>query len=268
MKTLFNILILNGLLEITNARLTNFEKVIASNFKSYCTTKVCNKCRSYLVRNYRDRLWLMCSALARNDECCSFLSGPTLFTTESLKGACESKPGETEILMGYVVYDDENCDGNNDTLASDLKNLIDINQDEICNDNDDCFNLTDEMTKLEEKAKEEEESDKPVFQMNQMSSGKADCKIRKNNYISCAAVQQQERMDNIKTGLGYTFGSLFFVLVGALVAVVIKFKKKEDVRLQQSQAKRNTHNGPNLKDSFDDDKAKMLTKSTVSYQNE
>ena len=148
------------------------------------------------------------------------------------------------------------------------------------------------MTKLEEKAKEEEESDKPVFQMNQMSSGKADCKIRKNNYISCAAVQQQERMDNIKTGtfpsastvhndrwswpvfnerflgLGYTFGSLFFVLVGALVAVVIKFKKKEDVRLQQSQAKRNTHNGPNLKDSFDDDKAKMLTKSTVSYQNE
>ena len=30
--------------------------------------------------------------------------------------------------MGYVVYDDENCDGNNDTLASDLKNLIDINQ--------------------------------------------------------------------------------------------------------------------------------------------
>ena len=69
-------------------------------------------------------------------------------------------------------------------------------------------------------------------------------------------------------GLGYTFGSLFFVLVGALVAVVIKFKKKEDVRLQQSQAKRNTHNGPNLKDSFDDDKAKMLTKSTVSYQNE
>ena len=97
----------------------------------------------------------MCSALARNDECCSFLSGPTLFTvsfipiqpnpklsspeadftsnnftfqTESLKGACESKPGETEILMGYVVYDDENCDGNNDTLASDLKNLMDINQ--------------------------------------------------------------------------------------------------------------------------------------------
>ena len=70
------------------------------------------------------------------------------------------------------------------------------------------------------------------------------------------------------SGLGYTFGSLFFVLVGALVAVVIKFKKKEDVRLQQSQAKRNTHNGPNLKDSFDDDKAKMLTKSTVSYQNE
>ena len=48
--------------------------------------------------------------------------------TESLKGACESKPGETEILMGYVVYDDENCDGTNDTLASDLKNLIDINQ--------------------------------------------------------------------------------------------------------------------------------------------
>ena len=45
-----------------------------------------------------------------------------------MKGACESKPGETEILMGYVVYDDENCDGNNDTLASDLKNLIDINQ--------------------------------------------------------------------------------------------------------------------------------------------
>ena len=74
-------------------------------------------------------------------------------------------------------------------------------KDEICDDNDDCFNLTDEMTKLEEKAKEEEESDKPVFQMNQMSSGKADCKIRKNNYISCAAVQQQERMDNIKTGL-------------------------------------------------------------------
>ena len=73
-------------------------------------------------------------------------------------------------------------------------------KDEICNENDDCFNLTDEMTKLEEKAKEEEESDKPVFQMNQMSSGKADCKIRKNNYISCAAVQQQERMDNIKTG--------------------------------------------------------------------
>jgi len=214
------------------------------------------------------RLWLMCSALARNDECCSFLSGPTLFTTESLKGACESKPGETEILMGYVVYDDENCDGNNDTLASDLKNLIDINQDEICDDNDECFNLTDEMTKLEEKAKQEEESAKPVFQMNQMSSGKADCKIRKNNYISCAAVQKQERMDNIKTGLGYTFGSLFFVLVGALVAVVIKFKKKEDIRLQQSQAKRSTHNGPNLKDSFDDDKAKMLTKSTVSYQNE
>ena len=30
--------------------------------------------------------------------------------------------------MGYVVYDDENCDGNNDTLASDLKSLIDINQ--------------------------------------------------------------------------------------------------------------------------------------------
>ena len=50
------------------------------------------------------------------------------FQTESLKGACESKPGETEILMGYVVYDDENCDGTNDTLASDLKNLIDINQ--------------------------------------------------------------------------------------------------------------------------------------------
>ena len=74
-------------------------------------------------------------------------------------------------------------------------------QDEICDDNDDCFNLTDEMTKLEEKAKQEEESAKPVFQMNQMSSGKADCKIRKNNYISCAAVQQQERMDNIKTGL-------------------------------------------------------------------
>merc|ERR1712131_88882 len=235
MKYFFQILILNGLMEITNA----------SNFKSYCTTKVCNKCRSYLVRNYRDRLWLMCSALARNDECCSFLSGPTLFTTESLKGACESKPGETEILMGYVVYDDENCD-----------------------DNDECFNLTDEMTKLEEKAKQEEESSKPVFQMNQMSSGKADCKIRKNNYISCAAVQKQERMDNIKTGLGYTFGSLFFVLVGALVAVVIKFKKKEDIRLQQSQAKRSTHNGPNLKDSFDDDKAKMLTKSTVSYQNE
>ena len=45
-----------------------------------------------------------------------------------MKGACESKPGETEILMGYVVYDDENCDGNNDTLASDLKSLIDINQ--------------------------------------------------------------------------------------------------------------------------------------------
>ena len=45
-----------------------------------------------------------------------------------MKGACESKPGETEILMGYVVYDDENCDGNNDTLASDLKNMIDINQ--------------------------------------------------------------------------------------------------------------------------------------------
>jgi len=258
MKYLFQILILNGLMEITNA----------SNFKSYCTTKVCNKCRSYLVRNYRDRLWLMCSALARNDECCSFLSGPTLFTTESLKGACESKPGETEILMGYVVYDDENCDGNNDTLANDLKSLIDINQDEICDDNDECFNLTDEMTKLEEKAKQEEESAKPVFQMNQMSSGKADCKIRKNNYISCAAVQKQERMDNIKTGLGYTFGSLFFVLVGALVAVVIKFKKKEDIRLQQSQAKRSTHNGPNLKDSFDDDKAKMLTKSTVSYQNE
>ena len=30
--------------------------------------------------------------------------------------------------MGYVVYDDENCDGNNDTLANDLKSLIDINQ--------------------------------------------------------------------------------------------------------------------------------------------
>ena len=56
------------------------------------------------------------------------------------------------------------------------------------------------MQKLEEKAKLEEASDRPVFQINQINKGQTDCKIRKNNYISCAAVQKQEQMDNIKTG--------------------------------------------------------------------
>ena len=49
-------------------------------------------------------------------------------------------------------------------------------QNGICDDNDDCFILTDEMTKLEEKAKEEEESDKPVFQSRKIRKVKIDQK--------------------------------------------------------------------------------------------
>merc|ERR1712131_288465 len=69
------------------------------NYKNYCSNKVCNKCRSYLVRNYRDRtdrLWLMCSALARNKNCCQFESGPTLFTElKDPVGFCTNNPDET-----------------------------------------------------------------------------------------------------------------------------------------------------------------------------
>jgi len=93
-----------------------FALVESAKFKNYCSPKVCNKCRSYLVRNYgdrSDRLWLMCSALARNEECCSFVSGPTLFTEVSqvnLEAACSNQPQNYTILSGKRKIEIENCD--------------------------------------------------------------------------------------------------------------------------------------------------------------
>ena len=56
--------------------------------KTYCKANTCNKCLTYLhrcaisgnIEKTTDQLWVLCSAVAYQDNCCTFNSGPTLFT--------------------------------------------------------------------------------------------------------------------------------------------------------------------------------------------
>lgn len=224
----------------------------SAKFKNYCSPKVCNKCRSYLVRNYgdrSDRLWLMCSALARNEECCSFVSGPTLFTEVSqvnLEDACANQPQNYTILSAKREIEIENCDL--DESAEDLKlflrdeaglgdsEVTKICSDESCSDPDqcspgNCFDVNEQMNEIE--FWHEEHPQQSLFDPQ---SNK--CAIVQNEFKSCAAVYNDKRQDDIKTGLSYALGAVFIGVLIALTALLMKYKKRDDERLSKNLNRR------------------------------
>ena len=75
-----------------------------------------------MVRNYRDRLWLMCSALARNENCCkrAFRGASSLFTVSNPR--CDGLDKDEQVLSGYMVMDVQYCDMSDDQLKSELFN--------------------------------------------------------------------------------------------------------------------------------------------------
>jgi len=167
------------------------------NYKNYCSNKVCNKCRSYLVRNYRDRtdrLWLMCSALARNDKCCRFESGPTLFTVRDKTGSCVNQPDAHVVEVGYKKYEISECDQNEDPkqISTDILDELgytdvdSIDFENACaNDIGDCVLVSDAIQQL----KDEVDQVERLFDTDIRNGS---CEIRMNQFESCAVVRQQE----------------------------------------------------------------------------
>jgi len=226
-----------------------FAVVESAKFKNYCSPKVCNKCRSYLVRNYgdrSDRLWLMCSALARNEECCSFVSGPTLFTEVSqvnLEAACSNQPQNYTILSGKREIEIENCDleESNEDLKSFLQDEAGLGNSEIskicadsCTDPEtcsSCFDVNEKMNEIEFWHQEH-----PQQSLFDPQSNK--CAIVQNEFQSCAAVYNVKRQEDIKTGLSYALGAVFIGVLIALTALLMKYKKRDDERLSKNLNRR------------------------------
>jgi hypothetical protein len=103
--------------------------VMASNWDMICKPAICSKCRSYLIRNSKDRYWVMCSTLSRNKHCCNFRGGPTLFT--SMSDMCRDKDGDKEIVekdyeINFDVSDEECRQIGSDNLTAITNDLAEV----------------------------------------------------------------------------------------------------------------------------------------------
>merc|ERR1719333_262779 len=102
---------------------------MASNWDMICKPAICSKCRSYLIRNSKDRYWVMCSTLSRNKHCCNFRGGPTLFT--QMSDMCRDKDGEQEIIekdyeINFDLSDEECREIKNDNLTKITNDLEEV----------------------------------------------------------------------------------------------------------------------------------------------
>jgi len=215
--------------------------VEGQNYKNYCSNKVCNKCRSYLVRNYRDRtdrLWLMCSALARNKNCCQFESGPTLFTLKDPVGFCTNNPDETFTLVGYQLYNlnSSECESSTPELVeSDL--LVELGVDSVDQVDLDyaCVNETSDQSKCTTVASAVKDVEDYENQHGLLFQAENKCQIRMNEYESCAAVMKEKTLSDFKQGAGWVLGVVFCGAFIALIVVTTKYKKRETQRLKLHQ---------------------------------
>ena len=64
----------------------------------------------------------MCSALARNENCCkrAFRGASSLFTVSNPR--CDGLDKDEQVLSGYMVMDVQYCDMSDDQLKSELFN--------------------------------------------------------------------------------------------------------------------------------------------------
>jgi hypothetical protein len=173
---------------------------------SYCNTKVCSKCRSYLVRNYRDRYWVMCSTLARSKKCCDFRQVPSLFTVRDLctgqpetkfvevsvlaigesvsKSKCNSLKNETDFNILNDVFDDF------EKKREESSNLCNCDPNtETCDQPVECIDIKNEDTVLRNS------SDKGIA-----SEVNEECVIRYTSSETCAIVNQNMQTAKLAEG--------------------------------------------------------------------
>jgi len=229
--------------------------VEGQNYKNYCSNKVCNKCRSYLVRNYRDRtdrLWLMCSALARNKNCCHFESGPTLFTLKDPVGFCSNNPDTTFVNVGYQVYNlnDTECDSTTpETVENELLSELGVNAIEDVNLDLACINKITEESTCSTVADAVKEVADYEEQQGQLFQTENKCQIRLNEYETCAAVMKDKKISDVKKGAGWVLGVVFCGAFVALIVLTTRYKKRETERLKLHQEinRRASERAPDVK---------------------
>lgn len=71
------------------------------NMDKYCTTKICSKCRSYLVRS-RDKKtnqWKVCAALTTAHDCCPYKQTGALFKVNAQKGNTQTPENNCETVQ-------------------------------------------------------------------------------------------------------------------------------------------------------------------------
>lgn len=216
---------------------------------NYCNTKVCNKCRSYLVRNYRvkeDRYWIMCSTLARNKFCCDFSHGPTLFTVGDF---CRDQPSEKLVEVERVSINKDlnstECDviknsADESQIKSELEEpflkfeqLVSNDVSQLCCDekaqncqNGSCLIIESEAKKLANKTKDGRRSELMM---------KDGCEMEYVEYLPCAVVntnQQSDKLQEIAVYVGLVFVG---ALIGACMIAIIVWKRRDTQRLEIQQ---------------------------------
>lgn len=190
----------------------------------FCNMKVCNHCRSYLVRVMNpigDKHYLRCSIITTNNNCCQYDTDirQNLFTDRQCKGA----PTEQLMEVYQKTVQIENCgteQQNQTDLVTELDEVFD-NFDldnEVCpKSSTDCLDLSGEIKTFQDK----------IIQFNTTS-----CSITYKEMQTCGYIIEEKYNSDLITALTYASILLLGALFGAGVVAAVLWKKKDNKRLK------------------------------------
>jgi len=194
----------------------------------------------------------MCSALARNKNCCHFESGPTLFTLKDPVGFCSNNPDTTFVNVGYQVYNlnDTECDSTTpETVENELLSELGVDAIEDVNLDLACINKITEESTCSTVADAVKEVADYEEQQGQLFQTENKCQIRLNEYETCAAVMKDKKISDVKKGAGWVLGVVFCGAFVALIVLTTRYKKRETERLKLHQEinRRASERAPDVK---------------------
>ncbi|CAG5109778.1 Oidioi.mRNA.OKI2018_I69.chr2.g4267.t2.cds [Oikopleura dioica] len=235
---------------------TLFSFTMANNWEMICKPAICSKCRSYLIRNSKDRYWVMCSTLSRNKHCCNFRGGPTLFT--SISDMCQDKDGDNEIVekdyeINFDVTDEE-CQGIANDNMTEITNDLALVSDEFERAMDSKCRGNNKQCSLEATYREIQTDGKYRLDFEVQ---KDNCSIKYKEMKTCSQVSAQLRTEQIVSALTYIGliigGALIGgILIGAMIlkrndhkAMLERSRARTSVQISQSKKKDDSLNGQN-----------------------